>query len=153
MLRDVGREHLDLDLAQRVVEHAPEVPHTVGDADQVHRHLEGDLLVGPDLVEVEVEDLARAQRVTLDLADQRLDRGAAVDGDVHDRGAGADADQHLVERRRVHGQRLRGTVVPVDHAGDFTLAAERAGGALPGEAPGGGLEVRLLGHSELLVKC
>ena len=72
--RDVGRQHLDLELAEHVVEHAAEVPHAVGDADQVDRHCEGDLLVGPDLVEVEVDDLGRAERVPLDLADQRLDR-------------------------------------------------------------------------------
>ena len=34
VLRDVGREHLDLELAQRVVEHAAEVADAVGDADR-----------------------------------------------------------------------------------------------------------------------
>ena len=54
---------------------------------EVHRHLTRDLLVGPDLVEVEVEDLGGAERIALDLADQRLDRRPAVDRDVEDRGA------------------------------------------------------------------
>ena len=67
-----------------LVEHAAEVADAVGDADQVDRHLDGDLLVGADLVEVEVDDRAGAERVALDLADQRLDRRAAVDGDVDD---------------------------------------------------------------------
>ena len=36
LLRDVGREDLDLQLAQHVVEHAAEVAHAVGDADEVN---------------------------------------------------------------------------------------------------------------------
>ena len=75
MLRDVGRQDLDLELAERVVEHAAEVAHAVGNAGQVDRHLEGDLLVGAYLVEIEMQDLGGAERVALDLADQRLDRG------------------------------------------------------------------------------
>ena len=35
VLGDVGRQHLDLELAEHVVEHAAEVAHAVGDADQV----------------------------------------------------------------------------------------------------------------------
>ena len=38
MLGDVGREYLDLDFSQRVVENAPEVPNPVGNPDQVHGH-------------------------------------------------------------------------------------------------------------------
>ena len=40
VLRDVGREHLDLELAKDVVEHAAEVPHPVGYVDEADRHLE-----------------------------------------------------------------------------------------------------------------
>ena len=65
-----------------MVEHAAEVAHAVGDADQVDGHLDGDLLVGPDLVEVEMDDVRGAERIALDLADQRLDRGPAIDGHV-----------------------------------------------------------------------
>ncbi len=38
-LGDVGRQHLDLELAERVVEHAAEIAHAVGNADEVDRHL------------------------------------------------------------------------------------------------------------------
>src|SRR3954465_13517776 len=77
VLGDVGRQDLDLQLAQRVVEHAAEVPDAVRDADQADGHLERDGFVGPDLVEVEVDDVARAERVPLDLADERPHAGPA----------------------------------------------------------------------------
>ena len=54
-------QHLDLELAQHVVEHAAEVAHAVRDADEADRHCERDLLVAPDLVEVEVDDVAPAR--------------------------------------------------------------------------------------------
>ena len=57
MLRDVCRQHLDLELAEHVVQHAAEVAHAVGDADEADRHLDGDLLVAAHLVEVDVDDL------------------------------------------------------------------------------------------------
>jgi len=55
-----------------VIEHAAEIPHAVRDADKMDRHLEGDLLVGPDLIQIEMEDLGRPERVALHLANQRL---------------------------------------------------------------------------------
>jgi hypothetical protein len=112
----------------------------------VDRHLQRDLLVGPHLVEVEVENLGGPEGVALDLANQRLHRRPVVDRDVHDGRAGADAEQHLVERRGIHGERLGRAVVPVDHAGHLARSAEAAGGTFAGLAPGGGLEVRLLSH-------
>ena len=40
VLGDVARQDLDLELAEHVVEHAAEVAHAVGDADQVDRHFD-----------------------------------------------------------------------------------------------------------------
>jgi hypothetical protein len=149
-LRERGRARNPQEVAERVVEHAGEVADAVGNPDQVNRDLQRDLLVGPDLVEVEVENLGGPERVALELADQRLDRRPVVDRDVHDSGPGADADEQLVERRGLHGERLGSAVVTVDHAGYLARAPEAAGGTLPGLAPGGGVEVRLLSHGSEL---
>ena len=135
---DLGREDLDLELAQHVVEHAAEVADAVGDADQANRHLQRDLLVAPNLVQVEVQDLGRPDRVPLDLPDQHLHRRAALHRHIHDRRGRADASQHPVQGGGVHHHRLGLAAVPIEDAGHLALAPERARGTLAGRGAGGG---------------
>ena len=58
--RDVGREDFDLELAERLIEHPTRVADTIGRADEVNRHLDLDLLVGLDLVEIEMDHIRPA---------------------------------------------------------------------------------------------
>ena len=97
-----------------------------------------------------MNDLGGAQRIALDLADQCLDRRAAVDGHVEDRGARADPEQRLVERGLVDRDGLGLAAVPVDDARDLAVPPERAGRALAGGGAGGRLETRLLCHGPIL---
>src|SRR2546430_14387748 len=61
-----------------------------------HRHLELDLLLGVDLVEIHVDDVG-ADRMALDLADQRPGFHA-VHRELDDRARGFDAGERLLER-------------------------------------------------------
>ena len=69
---NVFGEHLDLDFAGDLVEHAAGVAHAVRGAHEVHRNLEPDLLVRVDFVEIDVDDVG-ADRVPLNLANQGLE--------------------------------------------------------------------------------
>src|SRR6185503_1814087 len=146
VLRDIGRKHLDLQLAQHVVEHAAEVPDPVGNANQMDGNGKSDLLVGPDLIQIEVQDLGGADGVPLNFPDERLDRRTPVHHHVEHRGSGAHADQHLAQSGGFDRQGFRGPVVAIDDARDLALAPKAAGSALAGGVPGSGLEVCLLGH-------
>jgi hypothetical protein len=122
--RDVRGQHLDLDLAQHLVQHAAGVADAVRHPHQVHRDLDGDLLVRVDLVEVDVRDLA-ADRRALDLADQRLAR-RAVDGQVDQRARGRHPGQGLLDVGARQRQRLGLAPTPVQDRGDQPPRAQAA---------------------------
>jgi hypothetical protein len=68
----------------------------------VHGQLQPHLLVGPDLVEVQVEDVG-PHRVPLDLADQGAD-GLSADGELDDSARPFDALQRLAQGEGVEGE-------------------------------------------------
>ena len=90
--------------------------------------LDRDLLAGHELLEVDVEDLL-LERVTLDLADQRLGRRAA-ERELDDGAAGGDGREQLLELARLERERLRLAGVPVDDGGNATGRAQLARDAL-----------------------
>src|SRR5439155_16742076 len=144
-LGDVLREHFDLDFAHHLVEHAAGVAHAVGGAHEVHGDLEADLLAPADLVKVHVDDV-RPDGVALDLADQHL--GALpIERQLDDGAGGLDAGQRLLEGERVHGERLGGPAVAVDHRRDLALPARLAGAAFAAGGPCFGRERDSLCHS------
>ena len=74
----------DLELVQNVFEHAAAGLHAGGFAGGFHRHLNGDLFVFGDFVEIHVQHLA-VERVMLDFLHEREALGAGVvfDGQIH----------------------------------------------------------------------
>src|SRR6266704_1139212 len=143
---NVLRQHLDLDLARHLVEHAAGVAHAVRIARQVHRDLQLDLLRGVDLVEVHVDDVG-PQGMALDLADQGLHL-LAVHRQLDDGALRLDADERLLERFRLDLERLGFAPVPVDHRGDLAVEARLARAALAGGLSGGGRERYDLCHRQ-----
>ena len=75
-----------------------------------------------------MEDLL-LERVTLDLADQRLG-GRAADGQLDDGAARGDGRQKLLELARRKRERLGLTGVPIDDGGNTTGCAQLARDAL-----------------------
>ena len=114
-------QHFDFDFAGHLVEHAAGVAHAVGRSHEVDWDLERDFLVRLDLVEVHVDDVG-AERMTLDLADQRA-RFLAVHRQLDQRALRLDAGQRLFERERIHHQGLRRAAVAVDDGGNLFLEA------------------------------
>src|SRR5687768_16995139 len=130
-LRDVAGEDLDLDLAEHLVEDAAEVPHPLRNSHDMDRHLYGDLLVCVHFVEVEVQDVDRLERVTLDFPEQRADRSAAVHHHL-EYGRGTRARECARNRAAVDHECLGFAAVPVDDGGNLPLAPEGARRALAG---------------------
>src|SRR5690606_41878245 len=74
-------------------------------------------LVGHHGVEVEVDHVAAANRVALDLADHGLDRRGTVDGDVDQHGLAADLVEQAADCRRDRkSTRLNSSHVKISYA-------------------------------------
>src|SRR5262245_48867054 len=86
VIRDIRRKDLDVEIVEDLVQHAAKVADTVRNADQADRNRDSDLLVRLHLVQVQVENVHRTERITLNLADESLHRGPAVHRYIHDRG-------------------------------------------------------------------
>src|SRR5690606_39478279 len=101
-----------------MIENATLVADTVGVANDVHRDVDLDRLVGHHGVEIEVDHVAAANRVALDLAHHGLYRRAAVDGDVNQHGLATDLVEQAADRRSLDVERLRIAAVAVDDGPD-----------------------------------
>jgi len=128
VIGDVRRIDLDLELAERLVENSTLEPHAFRDSAEDDRYVDDDLLAGDERLEIDVKDLA-LDRMALDLTNERL-RSLSTDRHFDDGALGLDVPEHLVEITRVQRERLRIASVAVDHRGDLSLAAKRAGGTL-----------------------
>ena len=115
---------------QDLLEERAAEAHALGNADEHERDLDGDLLAGDELLEVDVQDLL-LERVPLDLADQRLGRRAA-ERELDDGAAGGDLREELLELARGERERLRLAGVPVDDGRNATGRAQLARDALAG---------------------
>src|SRR2546426_8954614 len=147
---NVFGQHLDLDLARHLIEHAAGVADAVRVPHQVDRDLERDLLRRVDLVEVHVDDVG-PQRMALDLADQRLHR-LAFDRELDDGALRLDALERLLERLGLDLERLGVPPVAVDHGGDPAPEARLARAALAGCLPRGGRERYDFSHTLFVVR-
>src|SRR6266516_4533290 len=141
---DVLGEHFDFDFAHHLVEHAAGVAHAVGGPHEVHGDLEADLLAAADLVKIDVDDV-RPDGVALDLADQHVGF-LPIDRQLDDGARGLDAGQRLLEGERIHGERLGGPAVAVDHRRDLVIPAGLAGAAFAAGGPRFGGESDDLSH-------
>ena len=83
---------------------------------------------GDERLEVDVQNLT-LDRVTLDLANERLRRMAA-NRNFDDRALSLNVGEELVEIARIERERLRIASVSVDHGGNLSLPAKGPGGAL-----------------------
>ena len=128
VIGDVRRIDLDLELAERLVEHAALEPHAFRNSAEDDRYVDRDLLAGDERLEIDVKNLA-LDRMALDLTNERL-RGLPTDRHLDDGALGLNVPEHLVEIARVQRESQRIASVAVDHRGDLSLAAKRAGGAL-----------------------
>ena len=126
MLGNLERERLDLDLAQRLREHAAllDAGSAVG-ADQVHGDGSGDRLVEPDLVQVDVDDVAPDLVDLVVLEDRRVRGAGAVDLDVENRVQAGGAGERAPELTLLDRERDR-LGAAVEHAGDEPLAPQTA---------------------------
>src|SRR5829696_5077763 len=125
-LRDVHRKRLDVDLPQRLLQHA-----ALGDplrlSGELDDHLRVDRLIEPNLLEVNVEE-AVLHGVKLVL----LEHGVvgllgALDDDVDDRVEAVGAGEDPAELPLADAERLRGLPAPVENAGNCPFGAQTAG--------------------------
>src|SRR5207247_7025912 len=99
--------------------------------------------------EIDVDDVG-ADRMALNLANQGP-RRFAVHGEVDERAFRLDAGERLLERERVHHQRLRGSPVAIDHGRNLLLEASLPRRALACFLSCGSTESHCLRHTRLLL--
>ena len=124
VIRNFGREHLERDAMQVMIEHAALVAYAFGGADDVHRDLDFDRFVFHDGVEIEVDHVGTANGIALDFTHQRRDRRFVVDRDVEQCGLAADRLEELAEGAMLDGERARSEGVTVDDRGHLAGAAQ-----------------------------
>src|SRR5439155_20821595 len=118
------------DLWRSLVEPAAGVARAVGGPDTVHGHVGLGRLLGVDLVAIRMDDVG-PDGVALDLANRRPGV-LAIHRELDNRARGLHPRERLLERLRLHFERLGLTSVPVDHGGDFSVEARLPRSALAG---------------------
>ena len=108
LFRQILGQGADFELEQDVFEHAAAVFHAGGLANGFHRHLDGDLLVFGDFVEIHVQHLA-VERIVLDFLHEREAFGARVvfDGQIHEQVFGGGMVDQIAEFLRADFEVLR----------------------------------------------
>jgi hypothetical protein len=133
VLRHLERQRLDVELAQRLREHAA-LAHTrrVLAPGQLDGDRRMNRLVEPDLLQVDVHHVPAHLVQLVVLEDRGVALARAVDLDVEDRVEAAGAGQRAPELALLHADRNR-LAAPVEDAGDEALLAQapRLGRAEP----------------------
>jgi hypothetical protein len=124
LCRDVAGQALDLHRGHDLLQHADlEIGHSRRFAHRHDRNIDDQLLTQVHCEEINVQ-VARGARIHLQLADQNLERAAAVKLQV-DQVAAAGAVPHAIQQPRLDGQRERLDVVTVEHGGYLAAPSKR----------------------------
>ncbi len=77
LFRQVFGQATHPDFEKNVLQHAALVLHAIGFADRLHRHLDDDLFILGDFMEIHVQHLA-SERMVLDFLHQRQPLGSSI---------------------------------------------------------------------------
>src|SRR5688572_26984696 len=122
------RIHLDLELAEGMIENSTLEPNPFGYSDEHDRNVDRDFLARHQRLKIDVQNLA-LDRVALDLANERLGR-MSTDRHLDHRALRLNVAEHFVEIACVERERLWIAPVTVNHGGNLPLTAESPRGAL-----------------------
>ena len=117
------RQRLDRDVTDELRQHAADL-HTGRLAHELHRHLRADRLVEPDLVEVDVREMASNRILLVVLDDRGMGRLLAVEDDVEDRVEAVRASERASQRPLGDDERVRLLPPAVEDARDQPVAAQ-----------------------------